>query len=325
MTVDITVSQLPRSQAIIAQLPAIRRFSLELEMRESGHLPEFTGSAVHGLFGLALRRLVCVTGLSDCEGCQLLPACWYTRLFASRTNDGRLAHAPQPLIFALQAEGPLRLEKGDKLSLYMTLLGEQRADLHFVWNAWQRAGQLGFGQRAGRFEVIRLQQEAKLGNNEWQTIGTSAGNQPVPLAAEYEIPEIPQKEVLAICLDTPLRIKRQGKLVGPHDFHLGHFLGALETRLIDLIQVHGEAPPPKRQPGHALLAHPEALVKANLQWRDYSRYSSRQKTRMQLGGLVGTLELDINILMAWWPLLWMGQWFGLGKQTSMGLGRYRVL
>lgn len=61
-----------------------------------------------------------------------------------------------------------------------------------------------------------------------------------------------------------------------------------------------------------------------LEWQDWARYSSRQKTRMQVGGLMGSITLSGGDLASWWPLLWLCQWLHLGKFTSMGLGRYRL-
>jgi len=61
-----------------------------------------------------------------------------------------------------------------------------------------------------------------------------------------------------------------------------------------------------------------------LRWSDWTRYSSRQKTRMQLGGVTGRFVLSGEGLAEHWPVLWRGQWWHIGKTTSMGLGRYRI-
>jgi hypothetical protein len=61
-----------------------------------------------------------------------------------------------------------------------------------------------------------------------------------------------------------------------------------------------------------------------LTWRDWTRYSSRQQTTMQMGGLTGRLGVDLGGHERLWPYLWLGQWTHAGKGTSMGLGRYRL-
>jgi len=60
-----------------------------------------------------------------------------------------------------------------------------------------------------------------------------------------------------------------------------------------------------------------------LTWHDWTRYSSRQQTKMNMGGLIGSFSLDGD-LQNFWPYLWLGQWTHTGKGTSMGLGAYRI-
>jgi hypothetical protein len=61
-----------------------------------------------------------------------------------------------------------------------------------------------------------------------------------------------------------------------------------------------------------------------LKWYDWTRYSSRQQTEMNMGGLIGSLQLDMQGLEPFWPYLWLGQWTHLGKGTSMGMGAYSI-
>ena len=67
------------------------------------------------------------------------------------------------------------------------------------------------------------------------------------------------------------------------------------------------------------------LLEHQLRWHDWTRYSSRQQTKMQMGGLVGHLVLDGVRAQRYWKQLWLGQWTHVGKGTSMGLGRYRLV
>jgi hypothetical protein len=43
------------------------------------------------------------------------------------------------------------------------------------------------------------------------------------------------------------------------------------------------------------------------------------------GGLLGQLRLSGPGVAPLWPLIALGQWLNLGKNTSFGLGRYRVV
>jgi CRISPR/Cas system endoribonuclease Cas6 (RAMP superfamily) len=43
-----------------------------------------------------------------------------------------------------------------------------------------------------------------------------------------------------------------------------------------------------------------------------------------MGGLVGSVHLEMRGLEDFWPYLWLGQWTHAGKGTSMGMGAYTI-
>ena len=59
-------------------------------------------------------------------------------------------------------------------------------------------------------------------------------------------------------------------------------------------------------------------------WHEWTRYSARQDTLLQMGGLVGSFALPGAALAPFWSCLWAGQWTHAGKGAVMGLGRYRL-
>ena len=63
-----------------------------------------------------------------------------------------------------------------------------------------------------------------------------------------------------------------------------------------------------------------------LHWKDWQRYSSRQKNYQKHGGILGQLRLPTPAahISHLWPLLWWGQYTHAGKGAVMGLGAYRV-
>ena len=61
-----------------------------------------------------------------------------------------------------------------------------------------------------------------------------------------------------------------------------------------------------------------------LHWHDLPRYSSRQKTRMKLGGFMGKIFFSGSLLPFEEALLSAAELFHLGKNTSFGLGRIEV-
>ena len=58
-------------------------------------------------------------------------------------------------------------------------------------------------------------------------------------------------------------------------------------------------------------------------WYDWERYSSRQDTRMMLGGFIGTATYA-GPLAEFLPSLWIGQYTHVGNGTTFGLGHYEI-
>ena len=65
------------------------------------------------------------------------------------------------------------------------------------------------------------------------------------------------------------------------------------------------------------------VIKRDLKWYDWERYSARQDARMKMGGFIGeaTFGGDIDPFM---PLIKAGEILHVGKGTSFGLGKYEV-
>lgn len=72
----------------------------------------------------------------------------------------------------------------------------------------------------------------------------------------------------------------------------------------------------------ALLDRADAVetVESCLFWKDWTRYSSRQQTSMQLGGLQGSIRYR-GCLEAFLPFLELAAAVHIGKQTSFGPGQ----
>ena len=120
-------------------------------------------------------------------------------------------------------------------------------------------------------------------------------------------------------------MRHQGRHLTPGRFDFGVLFGQLLRRLGMLTQFHTDVP--LKTDFRALTAAAGAvpLVRQDLRWQDWTRYSSRQETTMQMGGLLGHFELDGGQALApFWPCLWLGQWTHAGKGTALGLGAYRL-
>ena len=158
---------------------------------------------------------------------------------------------------------------------------------------------------------------------EWTPVFEPGGGlSPVPARPPAPPPALPR--TVRVRLLTPLRVKRREHFVGVQDFDFRALTSGLLRRISLLTYFFGETPLETDFAG--LLRHAETVPVAGraLHWREWTRYSSRQNEKLQMGGLVGSFELAGADLDRFWPLLWLGQWTHAGKACSMGLGRYML-
>ena len=290
----------------------------------------YLGSAWRGAFGHALRRTVCVTRLRACDPCVLLRSCPYPFLFESRTPPGAAKLTRYP-----RTPGPYVLEPADHrfdtrngtLNLGVTLFGSANDHLPYVVHALDQAGRSGLTARRVELEMLDVQSESRgrdVGDvterDGWATIFEPGGRlSPVP--TEHPDPP-PSPSTVRVRLLSPLRIKRHEHLVGAADFDFRAFMSGLLRRISLLTYFFSDTPFETDFGGLLRTAESVPVASRHLRWREWTRRSSRQDTKLQMGGLVGSFELAGSEIAPFWSLLWLGQWTHAGKGCSMGLGRY---
>ncbi|MCC9001481.1 MAG: CRISPR system precrRNA processing endoribonuclease RAMP protein Cas6 [Candidatus Competibacter sp.] len=297
-------------------------YRLEFVALDAVRLPAYAGSAWRGAFGRALKKLVCVTREPACPPCLLYRSCIYPYLFETPPDPaaGKLRKypaAPQPYVVRPGPGGTH--EAGTTVSVEVVLLGHGNRQLPYLLHAFDRAGQQGVGQGDGRLALSRVAQQTPAGD--WQPIYRPGESlQPLPSSVP-ELPPCPAR--LTLVLETPLRIRQDEKLVGPEAFQFGALFANLLRRISLLTTFHADMPLEADFAGLSRAGWTIRHRAARLRWHEWVRYSSRQDALLQMGGLIGEIELDGADLEPFWPYLWLGQWTHAGKGAVMGLGRYR--
>jgi len=320
-------------------LPLTRyRFTAAFE-REL-QLPDYAGSLLRGVFGAALRRTACTTGLPDCRACPLWRSCSYPALFETPPRQTQLAQrfsqVPNPYVIEPPDAGLRRLPAGQPLVWHMVLFGtETLRKLPQVVQAWQRSLREGWGEEPGRTMGKLLGVEAVEASGArvpaWDVTfdcalahaaqWTHASRAPAQAVAHAPSTS-PSRATLH--LHTPLRLQNEGHPLSVAELSPRVMVAHLLRRTRLMLELHlGVSAAPFDVP--SLLSHAETLQddRTELRWKDWTRYSSRQKQEMTLGGVIGRWSLDGDLapLLPWLDL---GQWLHLGKNATMGMGGYTL-
>ncbi len=311
------------------ELPRIPYLRLRATLRaeEPARLPPYTGSMLRGAFGHALRRLVCVMGPAQpCLTCALRRACVHTRLFETFFEDEPppplegLVAAARPYVFEPLGAGGT-LDAGETFAFDLILLGQAAELQGYALLALARMARRGLGAGRARFALDRVEAVDGAGGARTLLVEdrlvTGAPAAPI-LPARDGLPAGP----LALRLATPLRLKVRGRLVvqpGVRDLVL-----AMLRRTLELAYVH--------LPGAQLdwdlrlwleRADDVRVVRQDLRWHDWERYSHRQGTRMKLGGVIGDIVLEGH-LAPFAGLLRTAEIVHVGKSASFGLGKVEL-
>jgi len=308
----------PESSSLV-----IWRVRLELEAAETIRLPEFDGSLVRGALGAALRQVSCTTGAPTCAGCPEIPVCPYGYGFETPVPEDSPDRALGPFVphpFALGVEAADTLAPGDRFALELALVGRGRFHLASFVEAVRWLSRRGLAGGRGRFALSRVDDLAPAGPR-----AVLLPEHPVFLAepTDWTLETLARTAPARLTLFTrsPLRLLAKGKPV--EDLDLPALLRALFRRIGALARYHCGFEPQVDYRALLERAAEVRVVERRLVWRELARYSHRQKRRMVLGGLEGSLAFEGD-LAPFLPWLALGELVQVGKGTSFGLGRYRL-
>ena len=308
-----------------SQRVPVARYHFVFRAIDSIDLPEYAGSLLRGQFGAALRRTACMTGQKECPPCPLYRTCPYPAIFETPPPPEhplqRFSAVPNPYVIEPPRFGTRRIPTGEVLRFGLVLIGRALQQLPLIVFAFQRAFRRGIGRMRARAELEDLLWEDEHGN--CVSVWSSDSRSVVPHTPGLPPPAIGQAGTATLHIDTPLRLQCQGHPLGPEEVRPRALLTTIMRRASLLFELHAGLPGFVEDPSGLARRAETLLDSRDLRWREWRRYSSRQKMEMNLGGVVGewTLMGDIGPLTYW---LWLGQWLHAGKGATMGMGKYTV-
>jgi hypothetical protein len=291
-------------------------------------LPCYKGSTFRGVFGRALKRVVCALKRQECEQCLLKQRCVYAMVFETQdTMDppegSRIVAAPHPFVIEPPLTMETRFSEGSSFDFRLLLFGGANRNLPYFIYAFEQMGKIGIGKRIngkrGHFSL----EEVKDGDRSIYSSADQTLKELNPfLLALKNTEDCPQSTFrLKLNMITPLRLKFENHLKADLPFHV--LVRAMLRRMSSLYNFYGDGEPSLDYRGLVKKAKEVKIVDEDLSWFDWRRYSFRQDKAMLMGGMAGsvTYEGDIGEYM---PLIEFCSEVHLGKQTSFGLGKIQA-
>ena len=305
------------------------RYRLTIEALDPLILPDYKGSTFRGGFGHAFKTVSCATPCRACQECSLKETCAYAYVFETPPPGDtaimrKYPSAPHPFVLIPPTEGQNEYQRGDELIFFLTLIGRGIEYLPYFIYTFDELGGRGIGRGRGKYQLSSV--ESQDADGEWVLI-YHVKDRILRRPSFRLVPGIQDGSSencsITIGLETPVRIVYRGRLSKELDFHiiirnllrraslLSYFHCGRDMSGFDFRRLIDRAETVRR-------------TKSKLTWYDWERYSSRQKRRVQMGGYIGEVTFE-GLIGPFMPLLRLGEAIHMGKGTSFGLGKFKIL
>lgn len=260
-------------------------------------------SAFRGIFFRILKRNHCFQRNISCDQCGF-SNCIYYNLFEKKFNDHLRFHPY--IIEHLNTEDEI-------ITVNYKVFGKFVENSHIILNSILQTQTAGLKYYSDYYPIKILSIEDNSGKILYKESDKKITN---PIIKEIKYDPL-KKDKLDLEFISPFRIKYKNSLCDK--FYLKPFIRNLYQR-VDFFCKYFEQ-------NEVKVEEPDNLdpieVKSNMKWIENPRRSGRQNQRMSLGGLIGNVNLQ-NLAPKIFALIKMGEIIQVGKQTTFGLGRYKI-
>ncbi len=304
------------------------KYKFFCEFNSNAELPSYKGSTFRGVFGHALKSIVCTLKHNECSTCLLRTHCIYALVFETKiavpvSENSRISAVPHPFVIEPPLTDKKHYQNNDPFDFNLLLFGDMNKNLPYFIYAMDQMGKTGIGKKInknrGKFELLKVTNakgiiytapDKKLINHNVDSLNLSITDAAVK-----------DNIIIKLKLITPLRLKFKNKFKAELPFHV--LTRAMLRRISSLFEFYGTGEPAIDYKGLVKDAENIQIIDNSLKWFDWKRYSSRQNEKMLMGGLTGHISYKGKIAR-YLPLLDLCSKTHIGKQTAFGLGKIRT-
>ncbi|MEA3468995.1 MAG: CRISPR system precrRNA processing endoribonuclease RAMP protein Cas6 [Thermodesulfobacteriota bacterium] len=303
-----------------------QKYTFHCRFKTEARLPGYLGSTLRGALGWGLKRTSCALKRQQCETCLLREQCAYAWIFETeryKAGDGRIINArPHPFVLQPEMNCAGHREQGTDLNFSLLLFDRANEFLPQLVYAIQMMGEAGVGsgrrQGLGRFQLEKVStEEEELFNAENSVLKKCID---IPLLHLEDMTATETGSVRLI-LQTPLRLKQNNKLGRVLPFHV--LIRTTLRRIAALEDAYGGGEPDLDYRGLVQRAETIETAESSIRWQELFRYSNRQRKKVSLSGLAGSVSYH-GLLTEFVPLLRYAEQVNIGKQTVFGLGKVDI-
>lgn len=310
----------------------LKKFAFILKAEEEISLPGYKGSAFRGAFGWAFRHTVCVTKAPECTGCLFQNHCLYFKYFETEVQGHAIpflkgvTRVPHPFVIHPPLDNAREYRQGSLIEVQLSLFGSASEYLPYFIHAFIKLGDEGLGIKRQKVLLDRVEAISATGLREEVydplTGRIKATGEKIIPAKMVDSPTGNTSCNVRLKFLTPVRFQSDGKTVMNKTHISPELLLANITRrcvAVSCFYCGGTYGKPDLTGVENI-----GIAENHLRFYEWSRYSNRQQSKMQMGGFVGSLELS-DVPPSLLPYFVAGSFLGIGKHTMFGMGKYVLL
>ncbi len=244
------------------------KYDLKTILEDDAILPVFKGSTFRGVFGVALKKVLCALKRQECPQCLLRERCVYSLVFETPSVLGKPS-PPHPFVIEPPLSEQIEYTRNAEVEFSLILFGWANDYLPYFIYAFEEMGKIGLGRKiAGKRPGFHLQTVSFLGRSIYRAEEkklVSASPSDLTLEELFYTEDKGAKAV-RVRLLTPLRLKFQNRLHDDLPFHI--LTRAMLRRLSSLMNTYGSGEPQIDYKGLVARAEKVHTVTSNIRWVD---------------------------------------------------------
>jgi len=291
-----------------------KSFDVSLKLEKNIFVNIYPAFVLRSILGKELKKFACILKHKKCDECPLKFQCAYSYIFETpikKDTEFLLGRdkASHPFILYCNVD---ENQHTDKIDFTISLFGKGIDYFPYIYFGFLKGGENGIYRERVKYTIDKVISGDVLVND--GTDDSIVLPKPDIFQLDNDNKNFFDKGYI-IRFITPVRLKIAGKYT--ENISYSDIIFSSYRRLQVLANMYGKVSPELKN----LNIVSEKDEQKCLKWKEYNRYSARQKAPMKLGGSVGVIEVKGRFTPFEISLLKFASIFGLGKNTGFGFGK----